>query len=102
VTPTVVDDLAYIREFVGLAGAELADLFGASTEEVQKWFHGAEVPPDTARRIHAVADFIRHTPAEPTDLDASRRLREPRPELGGRSLLQAAADGDPPCAAAAD
>jgi hypothetical protein len=95
-TPTAVDDLAYIREFVGLTDSELAELFGASTEEVHEWLHGVEMPPDTARRIHAVADFVRRTPAEPTDLDAARRLREPRPELGGRSPLRAAADGDAP------
>jgi hypothetical protein len=93
-TPTVTEDLAYVREFVGLANSELAGLFGASSEQVDEWLHDGDVPPDAARRVHAVADFVRRTPAKPTDLDTSRRLREPRPDLGGRSLLQAVADGD--------
>jgi transcriptional regulator with XRE-family HTH domain len=93
-SPTVVDDLAYVREFIGLTDSELAELFRASTEEVQEWLHGGDVRPETAERVHAVADFVRRTPANPTNLGASQHLREPKPEFHGRSLLQAVADGD--------
>jgi hypothetical protein len=74
-SPTVVDDLAYVREFTGLTGSELAELFHTSTEEMQDWLRGGEVPSAITERVHAVAAFVRRTPANPTNLAAERYAR---------------------------
>jgi hypothetical protein len=91
----LIDDLAYIRQFVGLSDSELAELCGVSADTVRGWFDGGEIPRDLAPRIQRVAQEVRRHAADPTRLDTARRLTEPRPELNGRSILRAVADGHP-------
>jgi hypothetical protein len=90
---TAAQDLAYIRQFVGLSDEEVSRLFGATRGELRVWLETDRIPGPTAQRIRAVAERVRQSAAAPTRLGVTRELTAPREELGGRSLLEAVAEG---------
>ena len=56
---SLIDDLAYIRQFAGLSDAELGEPFGVPPGTVRAWFEGGDIPPDTHPRIERVAQKVR-------------------------------------------
>ena len=93
---TVAQDLAYIRQFVGLSDDEVARLFGTTPGELRAWLETDRIPAPTAERVRAVAERVRRSAADPTRLGVARELTAPREELGGRSVLEEAADPSGP------
>jgi hypothetical protein len=89
---TSAQDLAYIRQFVGLSDDEMARLFGTTPGELRTWLETDEIPALTAGRIRAVADVVRRSAADPTRLGVARELTARRDELDGRSVLEEAAE----------
>jgi hypothetical protein len=96
---TAAQDLAYIRQFVGLSNEEVARLFGATPGELRVWLETGRIPGSTAERIRAVAERVRRSAADPTRLGVAHELTAPREELGGNSILGAAAEAAGPGAA---
>lgn len=93
---TAAQDLAYIRQFVGLSDEEVARLFGSTPAELRVWLETDEIPAPAAERIRAVAERVRRSAADPTRLGVARELTVRRDELGGRSVIEEAAEGGGP------
>jgi transcriptional regulator with XRE-family HTH domain len=89
------EELAYIRQFVGLSDEEVSRLFGVTPETVRAWFATGDVPDADAERIRQVADRVRRSGADPTRLHIAEELTAPREELDGRTILEQSAGGRP-------
>ena len=86
--------LARAEQVLGLTDAEMVALFHVSSAELAGW-RKAGVPAQHAAAVSTVEDVAKRLAVwlEPGQL--RHLVRQPRPELGGRSLLQMLAEDGP-------